>query len=146
MAEGRRARAWRGHGGRDAAPAVADREADVAAASAATREERKGPSASAPEAAIAGFLRSTGLTREQLEERETPKGVVLFAHIETPGRDAAAILADLVPAIVRDFDWPKSMRWGAASAHGGLAALGAAVDRDRRAARRHGGALARRMA
>ena len=91
---------------------------DVASASAATREERKGPSVSAPEAAIAGFLRSTGLTRDQLEERATPKGAVLFAHIETPGRDAAAILADLVPAIVRDFAWPKSMRWGAASAHG----------------------------
>jgi glycyl-tRNA synthetase beta chain len=91
---------------------------DVAAASAATREERKGPAASAPEAAIAGFLRSTGLPRDQLEERATPKGAVLFAHIETPGRDAAAILADLVPAIVRDFAWPKSMRWGAASAQG----------------------------
>ncbi|WP_426164997.1 glycine--tRNA ligase subunit beta [Sandarakinorhabdus sp. DWP1-3-1] len=89
---------------------------DVAAASAASSEERKGPSASAPEQAIAGFLRSTGLTRDQLEERETPKGVVLFAHIKTEGRSAAAILAELVPMIVRDFAWPKSMRCGAASA------------------------------
>jgi glycyl-tRNA synthetase beta chain len=89
---------------------------DVAAASAAASEERKGPSASAPEAAIAGFLRSTGLARVDLEERQTPKGVVLFAHIKTQGRGAAAILAELVPAIVRDFTWPKSMRWGAASA------------------------------
>lgn len=92
---------------------------DVASASAATREERKGPSASAPEAAIAGFLRGVGLTRDQLEERDTPKGAVLFAHIETPGRDAAAILADLIPAIVRDFAWPKSMRWGAVSVQAG---------------------------
>ncbi|MEY2883721.1 MAG: hypothetical protein RL490_1445 [Pseudomonadota bacterium] len=92
---------------------------DVAAASAATREERKGPAATAPEAAIAGFLRSTGLNREQLEERQTPKGVVLFAHIDTPGRSAEAILAELVPMIVRDFQWPKSMRWGAASASAG---------------------------
>ncbi len=88
---------------------------DVAAASAASVEERKGPAATAPEAAIAGFLRSTGLTRDQLEERETPKGVVLFAQIASPGRAAAAILAELVPAIVRDFQWPKSMRWGQAS-------------------------------
>ena len=92
---------------------------DVAPASTATREERKGPAASAPDAAIAGFLRSTGLTRDQLEERVTPKGVVLFAHIETPGRDAAAILAELVPGIVAGFQWPKSMRWGAASAAAG---------------------------
>ena len=88
---------------------------DVAAASAASVEERKGPAATAPEAAIAGFLRSTGLTREQLEERETPKGVVLFALLKSEGRSAAAILAELVPGLVRDFQWPKSMRWGAAS-------------------------------
>jgi glycyl-tRNA synthetase beta chain len=90
--------------------------ADVAAASAAASEERKGPAATAPDAAIAGFLRSTGLSRDQLEERETPKGVVLFAHIRREGRSAAAILAEAIPAIVRDFDWPKSMRWGTASA------------------------------
>ena len=88
----------------------------LAAASAATSEERKGPAATAPEAAIAGFLRSTGLTRDQIEERVTPKGIVLFAQLRAEGRPAAAILADLVPGIVRDFTWPKSMRWGAASA------------------------------
>lgn len=92
---------------------------DVAAASAAASEERKGPSASAPEAAVAGFLRSTGLARADLEERQTPKGVVLFAHIRTEGRGAAAILTELVPAIVREFAWPKSMRWGGASAVAG---------------------------
>jgi glycyl-tRNA synthetase beta chain len=95
------------------------RAEDVAAASAASGEERKGPAATAPEAAIAGFLRSTGLTRDQLEERETPKGVVLFAHIKRDGRSAADILAEVIPALVRDFDWPKSMRWGAASATAG---------------------------
>jgi len=91
----------------------------VAAASAASSEERKGPAATAPEAAIAGFLRSTGLTRDQLEERETPKGVVLLAQIKREGRRAHDILAEVVPALVRDFDWPKSMRWGAASATAG---------------------------
>ncbi len=95
------------------------RAADIAAASAASSEERKGPAATAPEAAIAGFLRSTGLTREQLEERETPKGVVLFAQIKRDGRSANDILAEVVPTLVRDFDWPKSMRWGAASATAG---------------------------
>jgi glycyl-tRNA synthetase beta chain len=89
---------------------------DVAPASAAQSEERKGPAATAPDAAIAGFLRSTGLARDQLEERDTPKGKVLFALIAREGRPAAVILADLVPQIVRDFAWPKSMRWGAESA------------------------------
>lgn len=88
---------------------------DVAAASAGSAEEVKGPAATAPAQAIEGFLKKTGLTRDQLEERETPKGVVLFAVIRREGRSAAAILAEVVPQIVRDFAWPKSMRWGAAS-------------------------------
>jgi glycyl-tRNA synthetase beta chain len=74
-------------------------------------EERKGPRANAPEQALAGFLRSTGLSREQLVERDG----VLFAVIEKPGRPTAAVLAEAIPAIVRAFPWPKSMRWGAAS-------------------------------
>ncbi len=78
----------------------------------ATREERKGPRADAPEKAIEGFLRSTGLTREQLEVRETKKGDVLFAVMEKPGRKAADAIAEITPAIIRDFPWPKSMRWG----------------------------------
>jgi glycyl-tRNA synthetase beta chain len=89
---------------------------DVAAASAGSAEEVKGPAAAAPAQAIEGFLKKTGLTREQLEERETPKGVVLFAVIRREGRTAAEILAEAIPQIVTGFAWPKSMRWGAASA------------------------------
>ena len=89
--------------------------ADVAEASAATSDERRGPRADAPEGAIAGFVKSTGLARDRLDERDTPKGRFLYATVVTAGRSAGAILADLIPAIVRDFDWPKSMRWGAAS-------------------------------
>jgi glycyl-tRNA synthetase beta chain len=88
---------------------------DVAAGSAGSAEEVKGPAASAPAQAIEGFLKKTGLTREQLEERETPKGAVLFAVIRREGRPAAEILAEIIPQIVRDFAWPKSMRWGTAS-------------------------------
>ncbi|OSZ70721.1 glycine--tRNA ligase subunit beta [Sphingomonas sp. IBVSS1] len=89
---------------------------DVAAASAGSAEEVKGPAATAPAQAIEGFLKKTGLTRDQLEERETPKGVVLFAVIRREGRTAAEILAEAIPQIVTGFAWPKSMRWGAASA------------------------------
>ncbi len=78
-------------------------------------DERRGPRVDAPEQAIAGFVKSTGIAREAMEERDTPKGRFLYATIVTPGRGAAAIIAELVPAIVRDFDWPKSMRWGDAS-------------------------------
>ena len=78
----------------------------------AVSEEIKGPKTSAPSQALDGFLRKTGLTQDQLEER----GGIWFAAIEKPGRATVDVLADTVGAIVRDFAWPKSMRWGAASA------------------------------
>ena len=80
-----------------------------------TREERKGPRADAPDKAIEGFLRGAGLTRDQVEERETAKGAVLFAVIEKPGRPAGDIIAEVLEATSRQFPWPKSMRWGAGS-------------------------------
>jgi glycyl-tRNA synthetase beta chain len=78
-----------------------------------TREERKGPSATAPQAAIDGFLRATGLTLDQLERRADKKGETLYAVIEKPGRAAPAIIAETLEATIRNFPWPKSMRWGA---------------------------------
>jgi glycyl-tRNA synthetase beta chain len=81
----------------------------------AKREERRGPREDAPDKAVEGFLRGAGLSRDQLEVREEKKGRFYFAVIETPGRKTADILADAIPAIVRAFPWPKSMRWGEAS-------------------------------
>lgn len=76
------------------------------------REERKGPRTDAPEKAIEGFLRSTGLTLDQLERRADKKAEVFFAVIEKPGRRAPEIVAEVLEAAIRDFPWPKSMRWG----------------------------------
>lgn len=77
------------------------------------REERKGPRADAPAAALEGFLRSTGLTLDQLERREDKKGgVTLFAVLEKPGRKAPEIIAEVLETTIRNFPWPKSMRWG----------------------------------
>ena len=80
-----------------------------------TREERKGPRTDAPEAALDGFLRSTGLGKDQLEVRDDKKGQVWFAVIQKPGRPAAEIVAEVLEAAIRNFPWPKSMRWGAGS-------------------------------
>lgn len=89
---------------------------DLTAESRPVREERKGPRADAPPAALEGFLRSTGLTLDQLERREDKKGgVTLFAVIEKPGRKAAEIVAEVLEATIRNFPWPKSMRWGSGS-------------------------------
>jgi glycyl-tRNA synthetase beta chain len=81
-------------------------------ATAAVSEELKGPRSSAPPQALEGFLRKTGLTQDQLQDRDG----VYFAVIDKPGRATAAVLAEAIPAIVRAFAWPKSMRWGKASA------------------------------
>jgi len=76
------------------------------------REERKGPKADAPEKALAGFLRSTGLSKDQLELRDDKKGQVYFAVMTKPGRKAPEIIAEVVERAIRNFPWPKSMRWG----------------------------------
>ena len=76
-------------------------------------EERRGPRADAPEQAVAGFLKSTGLTREQLTEEDTPKGRFLFARIEKSGAATADLLPDMITSVLGDFPWPKSQRWGA---------------------------------
>jgi glycyl-tRNA synthetase beta chain len=78
----------------------------------AVSEEVKGPRTSAPPQALDGFLRKTGLSQDQLEDRDG----IWFAVIDKPGRATSDVLAELVAQIVRDFPWPKSMRWGAASA------------------------------
>jgi glycyl-tRNA synthetase beta chain len=77
------------------------------------REEKKGPRVDAPEAAIEGFLKSAGLSSvDQAEKREDKKGVYYVATIEKQGRATAEVVARIVPEIVRNFPWPKSMRWG----------------------------------
>lgn len=81
-------------------------------ATAAVSEELKGPRSGAPPQALEGFLRKTGLTQDQLEDRDG----VYFAVIAKPGRATADVLAEAIPAIVRGFAWPKSMRWGKESA------------------------------
>ncbi|MEM9795290.1 MAG: glycine--tRNA ligase subunit beta [Pseudomonadota bacterium] len=77
-----------------------------------TTEERRGPRADAPEKALEGFLRSTGLTRDQLTLKDDKKGQVYIATITTEGRPAAEIVAEVLTQTVRTFPWPKSMRWG----------------------------------
>ena len=86
---------------------LSERSADV-------KEERKGPKVGAPDKAVEGFLRGAGLSDiSQAEVRPDPKkGDFYVAVIETPGRDAKDIIAEAVPAIIRGFHWPKSMRWG----------------------------------
>ncbi|QFT47025.1 Glycine--tRNA ligase beta subunit [Roseivivax sp. THAF40] len=79
------------------------------------REERKGPKVDAPEKAIEGFCRGAGVAREDLEERDDKKGRVFFAVIQKPGRPAAEIVAEVLEDTIRNFPWPKSMRWGAGS-------------------------------
>jgi len=83
-----------------------------------TREEKKGPRVGAPEAAVQGFLKSAGLASldQATIQKDAKKGEFYIAVIERAGRETLAVLADLIPAIIRAFPWPKSMRWGAPSA------------------------------
>ncbi|MBC6443329.1 MAG: glycine--tRNA ligase subunit beta [Rhodobacteraceae bacterium] len=85
---------------------LADRSPDI-------REHRRGPRADAPDRAVEGFCRGAGVPRAALEIREDRKGRFFYATLEQPGRPAAAIIAGALPGIIRNFPWPKSMRWGA---------------------------------
>ena len=85
------------------------------------KEERKGPRVGAPEGAIAGFLKAAGLASidEAKIQRDPKKGDFYIALTEKPGRDALDVVTEIIQVVVRTFPWPKSMRWGAASAKGG---------------------------
>ncbi|KQT50508.1 glycine--tRNA ligase subunit beta [Methylobacterium sp. Leaf456] len=87
----------------------------------AVREERRGPRVGAPDAAVQGFLKSAGLA--SLDQATTitdpKKGEFYLAVIERPGRETLDVLAEILPGIIKNFPWPKSMRWGAASAQPG---------------------------
>ena len=75
-------------------------------------EERKGPRVDAPQPAIDGFLKSTGLKLEDLKVQDDKKGQFYLAVIRKPGRAATEVIAEIVPHMIRNFPWPKSMRWG----------------------------------
>lgn len=77
------------------------------------REERKGPRVDAPDKALEGFLRSTGLTIEECEIHDDKKGQFYVAVIDREGRPTPMILQEIITDVVRNFPWPKSMRWGA---------------------------------
>ncbi|PYE85738.1 glycine--tRNA ligase subunit beta [Pseudoroseicyclus aestuarii] len=84
----------------------------LTASSPDTREERKGPRVGAPDKAVEGFARGAGVEVSALEKRDAGKGEVYFAVIAHKGRPADAIVAEVLERAIRDFPWPKSMRWG----------------------------------
>jgi glycyl-tRNA synthetase beta chain len=86
-----------------------------------TVEDRKGPRTDAPEKAIEGFLKGAGLASiaEAHVHSDPKKGDFYVAHLRKPGRPTEEIVAELLPAVIRDFPWPKSMRWGKASSEPG---------------------------
>lgn len=81
----------------------------------AVSEELKGPPVGAPDQAVDGFCRKAGVDKGDLETRDVKGRATYFAVKNVPGRATSDLLAEAIPAIVRDFSWPKSMRWGAAS-------------------------------
>ncbi|QOG21284.1 MULTISPECIES: glycine--tRNA ligase subunit beta [Bradyrhizobium] len=84
------------------------------------KTERRGPKVGAPDAAVQGFLKATGLkSLDEAKIQRDPKGDFYIGLIEKPGRDAIDVLAEILPVIIRTFPWPKSMRWGARSAKPG---------------------------
>jgi glycyl-tRNA synthetase beta chain len=86
-----------------------------------TREEKRGPRVGAPDAAVQGFLKSAGLKSlaDAKIQRDSKKGEFYIAVMEQKGRATIEVLAEVLPAAIKGFPWPKSMRWGEASARTG---------------------------
>src|SRR3954464_7584110 len=81
------------------------------------KTERRGPKIGAPDGAVQGFLKATGLkSLDEATIQKDPKGDFYVALIEKSGRDSIDVLAEILPVMVRTFPWPKSMRWGERSA------------------------------
>jgi glycyl-tRNA synthetase beta chain len=82
------------------------------------REEKKGPRVGAPQPAIDGFLRAAGLASlaDAKIVSDPKKGDSYVAIVEKKGAEATRLLADILPRIIANFPWAKSMQWG----HGGL--------------------------
>ena len=84
------------------------------------REEKKGPRVGAPEQAVAGFLKAAGLkSLSDAKVQPDKKGDFYIAVIEKPGRAALDVISEILPAVIKAFPWPKSMRWGAQSRNPG---------------------------
>ncbi len=84
------------------------------------KTERRGPKIGAPDAAVQGFLKATGLkSLDEAKIQKGPKGDFYIALIEKPGSAAIDVIAEMLPVIIRTFPWPKSMRWGERSAKSG---------------------------
>ena len=75
-------------------------------------EEKKGPRVDGSSTAIEGFLKTTGVRREDCEVKDTPKGSFLFVTTKTPSQLTRDVLSHLAPSLLERFRWPKSMRWG----------------------------------
>ncbi len=76
-------------------------------------EEKKGPRVGAPENAVAGFLKAAGLKSiGEAKVQPDKKGDFYVAVIEKPGRAAIDVIGEILPAVIKGFPWPKSMRWG----------------------------------
>jgi glycyl-tRNA synthetase beta chain len=80
------------------------------------REEKKGPRVGAPDNAIAGFLKASGLKSiNDAKVQPDKKGDFYVAVIEKAGRPALDVIGEILPDVIEHFPWPKSMRWGAQS-------------------------------
>jgi glycyl-tRNA synthetase beta chain len=85
--------------------------AELAPSIPATSSTERGPRATAPEAALQGFLRKHGAGRDALRQ----EGDFWVLDRSSPALGAADLVASVMPGILRRFPWPKSMRWGGTS-------------------------------
>jgi glycyl-tRNA synthetase beta chain len=74
--------------------------------------EKRGPATQAPEKAVQGFAGSCGVSIDQLEVMETPKGSYYVYRGVEKGQSTAALLPEIISESLHKLPIPKRMRWG----------------------------------
>lgn len=85
----------------------ADREEEVSGPPEKAAFDKEGN----PTKAAIGFAKNQGATVDEIEIRDTPKGRYCFVQKQIKGRSTAEVLARLLPAVIGNVHFPKSMRW-----------------------------------
>lgn len=92
---------------------------DISKRQADLKEEVKGPSKKIAVTengeftkAALGFMRGKGLDEKDIYYKEIDGTEYIFATIKEDGLDTDKVLLEILPKIVKDVVFPKSMRWG----------------------------------
>ena len=71
----------------------------------------KGPKVDVPQVALDGFIKSNNLSKSDIYKKKIEKGEFYFANTKPKIINILQELQHIVPSVMRDYSWKKSMKW-----------------------------------